>query len=83
MFVRPAQLVRTPTHLVQVLGQWHLTSQQVARRNALAASVALAQRRRELDEVEAFLASRALVSADRAEPEPAAGNTPPLSAPMA
>lgn len=80
MFVSPAHLVRTPTHLAQALGQWHLTSQQVARRNALAASVALARRRRELEEVEAYLASRALVTAGRADPEQATGSTPPLAA---
>lgn len=34
---------------------WHLTSVEVARRNALVASTELAQRRRELHDVEAFL----------------------------
>jgi hypothetical protein len=38
---------------------WHVTSQQHARRNALAASTDLLQRRRERDEVEEFLAARA------------------------
>jgi len=34
---------------------WHVSSVHVARRNALAASTALAQRRRELRETEHFL----------------------------
>ncbi|HEX6878095.1 MAG TPA: hypothetical protein VF165_20730 [Nocardioidaceae bacterium] len=63
MFVRPAQLVQAPAHLVQALGQWHVHSQRVARRNALAASTALADRRRELDDVEQFLATRAAARA--------------------
>jgi hypothetical protein len=57
MFVSPAQLVQTPAQLVQAVGQWHLHSQRVARRNALAAAAVLAERRRELEEVEHFLAS--------------------------
>ncbi|GAB2727249.1 hypothetical protein [Nocardioides pakistanensis] len=36
--------------------QWPVLSQQVARRNALVASTALAEQRRELAEVEEFLA---------------------------
>jgi hypothetical protein len=36
---------------------WRLTSQQVALRNARVASAALAQRRQEHDEVEAYLAA--------------------------
>jgi hypothetical protein len=48
----------TPVQLVQAVGQWHVHSQQVARRNALTASAVLAQRRRELEEVERFLAAR-------------------------
>ncbi|GCD92308.1 hypothetical protein [Nocardioides sp. LS1] len=38
------------------LTQWPVESQQVARRNAMIASTALAQRRAERDEVEDFLA---------------------------
>lgn len=38
------------------LTRWHLRSQEVARRNAMVASTALTQRRRELLEVEEFLA---------------------------
>lgn len=36
--------------------RWHVHSHQGARRNAMRASTALTQRRRELDEVEQFLA---------------------------
>lgn len=53
------QLQRTPRRLVAVATQWHLTSQQHARRNALVASTALTQRRRELTDVEEFLAEHA------------------------
>jgi hypothetical protein len=67
MFVRPAQLVRSPAQLVHVLGQWHLHSQDVARRNALVASVALEERRRELEEVERFLAARDRAAASRVQ----------------
>lgn len=74
MFVSPAQLVRTPAHLVQALGQWHVHSQRIARRNALTASTALAERRRELDEVERYLAAQAAVRAlARTPPERADG----------
>lgn len=52
MFVTPVQVVRA-------VGHWHVSSQQVARRNALVASTALAERRRELVEVEEFLRARA------------------------
>jgi len=41
---------------VRALARWHLTSQYGARRNALLACTALAQRRRERDNVEQFLA---------------------------
>jgi hypothetical protein len=40
---------------VRALARWHLTSQYGARRNALRACTALAQRRRERDDVEQFL----------------------------
>jgi hypothetical protein len=50
------QLQRTPWRLVHAAAQWHVTSQQHARRNALVASTALTARRRELREVEDFLA---------------------------
>jgi len=40
---------------VRELARWHVTTQFGARRNALLASTALAQRRRERDDVEKFL----------------------------
>jgi hypothetical protein len=48
-----------PAQLVQAVTQWHVRSQQVARRNALVSCTALAERRRELAEVEDFLAAHA------------------------
>jgi hypothetical protein len=48
------QLLMTATSRA---ARWHVHSQEVARRNAMVASTALTQRRVELDEVEAFLAS--------------------------
>jgi hypothetical protein len=56
------QLRRTPSRLVEAgrwVAAWHVTSQQQARRNALAASTALTERRRELLDVEEFLAVHA------------------------
>jgi hypothetical protein len=53
------QIQRTPWRLVSAAAQWHLTSQQQSRRNALVASTALTERRRELLDVEEFLAARA------------------------
>ena len=53
------QLQRTPWRLVTAAASWHVTSQQHARRNALVASTALTQRRRELLDVEEFLAEHA------------------------
>jgi hypothetical protein len=47
----------TPTVLVATAVRWPIVSQQRARRNAMIASNALAQRRVELDEVEEFLAT--------------------------
>jgi hypothetical protein len=47
----------TPAHLVITAVRWPVESQQRARRNAMIASNALAQRRVELDEVEEFLAT--------------------------
>lgn len=43
--------------LVDTVSRWPVDSQQRARRNAMIASTALAQRRAENDEVEEFLAS--------------------------
>ena len=42
-------------HAVDTVRRWPVESQQRARRNAMIASTALAQRRAELDEVEEFL----------------------------
>jgi hypothetical protein len=44
-----------PLHWIE---SWSVGSQQRARRNAMIASTALAQRRAEIDDVEAFLAGR-------------------------
>ncbi len=45
--------------LASAATSWHVSSQQQSRRNALVASTALTQRRRELQEVEEFLAEHA------------------------
>ncbi|MBB6626671.1 hypothetical protein H5V45_04975 [Nocardioides sp. KIGAM211] len=45
------------TPLVHAVTRWPVESQQRARRNAMIASTALAQRRAEIDDVEEFLAS--------------------------
>jgi len=42
---------------VRGVTSWHVSSVEVARRNALVASTALAQRRQELRDVEDFLAT--------------------------
>lgn len=47
-----------PVRLLDHLVSWPVRSQQGARRNALVASTALAERRRELADVEEFLARR-------------------------
>ena len=52
-----APLTQPVSRLVDVVVRWPVESQHRARRNALVASTALAQRRAELDEVEQFLAS--------------------------
>ncbi|HEY0952908.1 hypothetical protein [Nocardioides sp.] len=46
------------THLIEKARRWPVDSQLVARRNAMVASTALAQRRAEREEVEEYLASR-------------------------
>jgi len=53
------RIQRSPWRLVSAAAQWHLTSQQQSRRNALVASSALTERRRELRDVEEFLAEHA------------------------
>lgn len=60
------QIQRSPWRLVSAAAQWHLTSQQQSRRNALVASTALTERRRELLDVEQFLAEHARMQAPRA-----------------
>ncbi len=50
------ELQRTPWRLLHSAAGWHVTSQQQSRRNALVASTALMQRRREQVEVDEFLA---------------------------
>jgi len=52
--------------IVTAVTRWPAESQQRARRNAMIASTALAQRRAELDDVERFLSSR------RGDPAPGA-----------
>jgi len=58
---------------VRALVRWHLTSQYGARRNALLACTALAQRRRERDDVEEFLSDmhrlQATLPADSTGPQ--------------
>jgi hypothetical protein len=53
--------------------RWHLTSQYGARRNALLGCTALAQRRRERDDVEQFLSDvhrlQATVPVDSTDPQ--------------
>jgi hypothetical protein len=55
--------------LVDAVRRWPVESQLRARRNAMVASTALAQRRAELDEVEDFLATlaRSTASEDAAQ----------------
>lgn len=62
-----------PTDLVTALRTWPVASQQQARRNAMIASTALAQRRAERDDVEDFFASRDLPAAPPASARAAHG----------
>ena len=56
----PPQLTRLgPWRVLEAAAAWPVTSQRTARRNALVGSTALAARRRELQEVETFLAEHA------------------------
>jgi hypothetical protein len=52
-------MLQLPVRIVKAASQWHLRSQQTSRRNAMLACTDLAERRRELVEVEEFLAQRA------------------------
>jgi hypothetical protein len=45
-------------HVVRETANWHVSSQHIARRNALVAATLLADRRRERIDVEEFLATR-------------------------
>jgi len=58
---------------VRAVARWRLTSQYGARRNALLACTALAQRRRERDDVEQFLSDvrrlQATVPVDSTDPQ--------------
>lgn len=56
-------LARRTLHRPAQWAQWPVRSQQVARRNALVASTALAEQRRELLEVEEYLARHAAAHA--------------------
>lgn len=49
----------TPTKVTRALSHWHVRSQEGSRRNALVACTALAEQRRELNEVEEFLSRHA------------------------
>jgi hypothetical protein len=53
-------LPQTPWRFVSAAATWHVSSQQRARHNALVASTALTERRRELRDVEEFLARLAV-----------------------
>lgn len=55
----PLTLSRRLGRLVKVLDRWSVESQLAARRNAMVAMTALAQRRAEREEVEEFLAALA------------------------
>jgi hypothetical protein len=52
-------------HLARAAVSWPVQSQRVSRRNALVACTALADRRREHEEVEEFLARRLAVPGGR------------------
>lgn len=55
----------TAARLAWAALSWPVTSQHVSRRNALVSCTALAERRRELEEVEAFLARHTAARAVR------------------
>jgi hypothetical protein len=52
----PGLVPGSPASPLRWIDEWSVASQQRARRNAMIASTALAQRRAELDDVEEFLA---------------------------
>ena len=53
----------TPAKVTRAVSRWHVRSLEGSRRNALVASTALAERRRELVEVEEYLARHAAARA--------------------
>jgi hypothetical protein len=59
-------MLATPVHLLGLVVRWPVRSQHGARRNALVASTALAERRREQADVEEFLARHAATRGPRA-----------------
>ena len=61
--------MNSPRRLVRSVLAWPVETQQGSRRNAMVASTALTERRRERDEVEEFLAARSLAAV------PTAGGT--------
>ena len=57
-----------PWRLARSVLAWPVDTQQGSRRNAMIASTALTERRRELDEVEDFLAARTPVTGPARNP---------------
>jgi hypothetical protein len=53
-----ASTLNNTWRVVRETANWHVTSQHIARRNALVAATMLADRRRERIDVEEFLATR-------------------------
>ncbi|HYG92608.1 MAG TPA: hypothetical protein VD859_03400 [Nocardioides sp.] len=53
------RLLSLPTSLPRVLQEWPVTAQRAARRNAMIALTACAERRRDRDDVREFFAERA------------------------
>ncbi len=54
--------MNSPRRLVRSVLAWPVETQHGSRRNAMVASTALTERRRERDEVEEFLTARALAA---------------------
>ncbi|MEP7089681.1 MAG: hypothetical protein ABI776_06175 [Nocardioidaceae bacterium] len=68
-------LQQTPWRLIEAAASWPVTSQHQARRNALVASTALAEQRRERIDVEEFLAGYVALLEPSADVDPAVGHT--------
>ena len=73
MHLLPRQAPRLWDRALGALRAWSVESQQRARRNAMIASTALAQRRAEIDDVEEFLAALGRVRAPEAAAHAAHG----------